>query len=574
MPHHDEPNPHTDAGAQDWIETSNGYAKDLLELHAEHDPEYPIFLGLGDAETGTRSLSLDARSEMAAALKGISRDFSNAGSREIDPSVQTDLTLLSKDAEYQGRLLEIEERERIDYHDIAALVFHGIYPFLEEEAEEDRHGIALERLKRYAGKAGRCRPLATQGIDLLRAQLDGPLRGFPWRPNIQRDLRGARGLMNLLGVLFERRGLGGPAAPHLALLKGQIEGYGRFVRDNILNRCPESPPPRISSELYEAILCTQGMSDKKPSKIAEEGRVEFEEIREEMASLAEEVSKAHGNLPKADFRAVIRILKRNRMKPEAIADHYRDRIRELEGHLKGIVRVPGREIKILCQPGSPDSILAKPHYQPPKLMGNKEKAHGLLYLPTSDGKDGAQHSFDDIYFESATWTFAAHEARPGHDLQYGVLIEEGVSLARAFFGLKTENIEGWGLYAEDLMKPHMPTDGQLICLQMRLLRAARAFLDPELNLGKTTIAEARSILRSEIGLSEVAVEQELDRYFRYPSQAVSYLVGFKRLLELREHVKEHLQARFDQEKFHNFILKQGGLPPGELKRVTEERFFG
>ena len=38
--------------------------------------------------------------------------------------------------------------------------------------------------------------------------------------------------------------------------------------------------------------------------------------------------------------------------------------------------------------------------------------------------------------------------------------------------------EGWGLYAEWMMLPYMPAEGQLISLQLRLLRAARAFLDP------------------------------------------------------------------------------------------------
>ena len=46
------------------------------------------------------------------------------------------------------------------------------------------------------------------------------------------------------------------------------------------------------------------------------------------------------------------------------------------------------------------------------------------------------------------------------------------------------NVEGWGLYSEWFMLPYMPDDGKLISLQLRLLRSARAFLDPELQEGK------------------------------------------------------------------------------------------
>ena len=60
------------------------------------------------------------------------------------------------------------------------------------------------------------------------------------------------------------------------------------------------------------------------------------------------------------------------------------------------------------------------------------------------------------------------------------MVEAGLSLARGLFAFNSVNTEGWGLYSEAVMLPYMPLDGQLISLQARLHRAARAFLDPEL----------------------------------------------------------------------------------------------
>ena len=84
------------------------------------------------------------------------------------------------------------------------------------------------------------------------------------------------------------------------------------------------------------------------------------------------------------------------------------------------------------------------------------------------------------------------------------------------------------------MKPYMPLDGQLIGLQHRLMRAARAFLDPELQLGLVKPEEAVRFLMDEVVLSEPMARQEVERYtFRSPGQATSYFYGYLRWMELK-----------------------------------------
>src|SRR5204863_7687063 len=94
--------------------------------------------------------------------------------------------------------------------------------------------------------------------------------------------------------------------------------------------------------------------------------------------------------------------------------------------------------------------------------------------PTAGGPVG----FDDFTFEAASWAVTAHEARPGHGRQFAGMAEKGVSIARALFAFNSVNAEGWGLYAEAEMQPYEPLDAQLITMQHRLMRAARAFIDP------------------------------------------------------------------------------------------------
>jgi len=149
---------------------------------------------------------------------------------------------------------------------------------------------------------------------------------------------------------------------------------------------------------------------------------------------------------------------------------------------------------------------------PPRLLGNTGEV-GEFVLPLNvPDKSGKMQNFDDFNFAAASWTLTAHEARPGHELQFASVMEHGVSDARALFAFNSTNVDGWGLYSEWLIEPYEPADGHLICLQQRLLRAARAFLDSELQTGKLTREQALAILKNDVVLSGAMANQEVERY--------------------------------------------------------------
>jgi len=181
---------------------------------------------------------------------------------------------------------------------------------------------------------------------------------------------------------------------------------------------------------------------------------------------------------------------------------------------------------------------------------------------------------DDYAYDAASWTLIAHEARPGHELQFDSMLEHGVSQARVLYAFNSTNVEGWGLYAEYITKPYMPLEGQLISLQFRLLRAARAFLDPELQAGKIQPADAMKVLTEECVFSVPFANQEVERYtFRMPGQANSYFYGYTKLLQLRKDTEAQLGPKFNQKKFHDFILAQGLLPPNLMREAVMEDFI-
>jgi uncharacterized protein (DUF885 family) len=247
--------------------------------------------------------------------------------------------------------------------------------------------------------------------------------------------------------------------------------------------------------------------------------------------------------------------------------HYQKRLAEIEQIIREqrLVTLPGRPARIRLGTPAENAQQPAPHMVPPRLIGNTGE-QGEFVLPL--GIPGAtEQKYDDFNYGAASWTLTAHEARPGHELQFASMVENGVSIARAIFAANSVNTEGWGLYAEAITLPYMPDDGKLVSLQLRLQRAARAFVDPELQQGKWTPESAREFLQREVVLSPAFAKEEVDRFtFRAPGQATSYFYGYIRLLELRDAAER--AGDFDALRFHDKILAQGLLPPDLLRRAV------
>jgi uncharacterized protein (DUF885 family) len=131
--------------------------------------------------------------------------------------------------------------------------------------------------------------------------------------------------------------------------------------------------------------------------------------------------------------------------------------------------------------------------QPPRLIGNTGE-RGTFVLPlrmtASPGEEAM--AYDDFTFEAASWTLTAHEGRPGHELQFAGDRRAGrLDRARAV-RLQQRQRRGLGALHGSRAKPYEPLDGQLAALQHRLLRAARAFLDPGVQAGTISVARRRA----------------------------------------------------------------------------------
>jgi uncharacterized protein (DUF885 family) len=158
---------------------------------------------------------------------------------------------------------------------------------------------------------------------------------------------------------------------------------------------------------------------------------------------------------------------------------------------------------------------------------------------------------------------AAHEGAPGHHFQIARQQElAGIPKFRRFGGYGAYT-EGWGLYSERLaneMGVYKGPYDRFGMLSLQVWRAIRLVLDTGIHSKRWTREQAVAYFRANSSLSDTDIAREVDRYFNWPGQATSYMVGQLRIAALRTKAEKALGTRFDIRDFHEAVLGQGSLP--------------
>jgi hypothetical protein len=554
-----------------WVAQSDRHTRIVTAKFAEYLPEMMGQSGVTGVDEEIIRLSPERVAQSQADGRKVVERLRRKLSAENHPAVRQDLEILIDVVERDLELTEAEERLMLRYFDIAEQVFRGIRALLDEQVAPERRAAALVRLRRYSGLEDGYAPLTKQAEAYTRIRLQQPGLLGPYREEVEQDLARAPRLIEGVRQLFETYEISGYEEAHAALAD-QLAAYHEFVRREVLPRCRDDY--RLPPELYALQLRDLGV-DMPVDELMSRAKVAFKEIQNEMRVLASLLAEAR-DLRSADYRDVIRELKKEQLVGDAMLSHYTKRIEQVEAIIarERIVTLPERDMRLRVASEAEAAIVQAATIRWPQLLGEAAEVGEIilpLRRPATDGS--ADQAIDDFTFAAASWSLVVHEGRPGHELQMAAMLERGVSKARAFFALNSTNAEGWALYSESEMKPFLPLDAQLVSLQHRLLRAARAFLDPGLQLDQITREEALRILTEDVVISAPLAEQEVERYTsRAPGQATSYFCGYSRLLELRADAERILGECFDRRAFNDFILDQGLLPPALLRRAVLQEF--
>jgi uncharacterized protein (DUF885 family) len=240
---------------------------------------------------------------------------------------------------------------------------------------------------------------------------------------------------------------------------------------------------------------------------------------------------------------------------------YRDIIRRVEPQLPRLfARLPKAQVGVRALPAFL-GIGAVESYDGPSLDGTRQGWFNANVL---------------AHAVRPTWgmeAIALHEALPGHHLQIARATELAALPAFRRAQGFTAFVEGWGLYAETLgpeLGLYRDPPSRFGFFTNQAWRATRLVVDTGIHAKGWTRQQAIDFMTEATGMEPHRVAYEVDRYISQPGQALAYMVGQLRILELREKARRALGPRFDIRQFHEVVLGNGALPLDLLEQMVDE----
>jgi uncharacterized protein (DUF885 family) len=326
----------------------------------------------------------------------------------------------------------------------------------------------------------------------------------------------------------------------------------KAAADGALSRYPGG------AEVYAAAVQSQTTTQLTARQVHDIGLREMARLRGEIDAVMREV-KFDGS-----FAQFITYLNTDpkffHTSPEALLAGYRDIAKRIDPELPRLfAELPRAPYGVRAMPGHFNENQAE-YYDGPALDGTRP---------------GWFNANAKAWRKNPIWgmeTLVAHEAVPGHHLQIARAVELGELPKFRRAGGFTAYQEGWALYAETLgfdLGLYKDPYSRFGHLQWQAFRAGRLVVDTGLHAFGWSRQQAIDYLVENTGEDPALVASEVDRYYSYPGQALAYMIGQLKIVELRDRARAKLGDRFDIRQFHMVILDQGAVPLPALEMAVD-----
>ena len=548
-----------------WIQQSNAIAeKFTLDLSALV-PEMGSSLGYRQFDTRGSVPTVEwEEKQMEFNLKWIEAiDREEKATQSADVSL--DLKVLRESLERDIEALKLDRRyAALPVEKVAKNVFDSLQMLINPQSDSERKKSALSRFKVYVNGDGQNPGIALGQKKRIQFYLEKYKTQkilFPLDSSIQEYLAQSDAMLAGTKELLESTQETSWKQDFETYRKDLLD-YNNFLKEEVLPKCRKTP--QLPLEMYNLTLRGVGIQDPAEALI-KTAKKDFDTVFQEFKKLALKVSKEK-KMKVTEPHKVIAELKKNQItKPDDILKLFQDADKVLAEIIQKhqLATLPSSPLKIRIAGDAESKSSPVPHLIPPPLVNNKGERPEFVVPSSSSGK----LPFDDFSFAEAAFGLLAHEGRPGHDLHFSSMLDNGVSIIRARYAFNNVNPEGWALWAEDLVMPYLPAESQLITLQMRLWRIARMFLDPQVNTGKTNEKTVFRTFTEKLGVSPEMAKLEYNRYaYRNPGQAGSYYYGLLEIRKAHSLAKKKHGKKFNLKCFNDSVLAQGLLPV----RLTQE----
>jgi uncharacterized protein (DUF885 family) len=337
-----------------------------------------------------------------------------------------------------------------------------------------------------------------------------------------------------------------------SVVNPEYRRHAEYFRTEYLPRCARTDSvsaQRGGADYYRFLARSFTTTDLTPQQIHAIGMREVERIRREMDQVAREA----GHPTRQAFIQALRTDPRYyATTPEQLLRESAYVTRIIDGHLPRLFgRLPRLPYTLRPIPAEIAPGTTTAYYGP----GSPEAGIAGTYWVNTSKLD--QRPLWEIP------ALSAHEAAPGHHLQIALQQELELAPFRRNFTSYTAFTEGWGLYAESLgreMGLYDTPEKRMGELSYQMWRASRLVVDTGIHAMGWDKARAVAFMTENTALSAANIDAEVNRYISWPGQALGYMIGRLKILELRQRAERALGDQFDIRQFHDAVLRNGSVP--------------
>jgi uncharacterized protein (DUF885 family) len=331
---------------------------------------------------------------------------------------------------------------------------------------------------------------------------------------------------------------------------------------------------RLGADLYDAKLKFLLASPLSRADIRARAEAAMVKTRGEMYGQARRILAGRAGAPpvpgmpspaeeQAAIAAALEIAYADRPTPDTLVDTAKRTLAAATEFVraKDLVTLPAAPIQVILMPEFQRGVAVAYCDWPGPLDKGLPTFYAVSPIP-GDWSAAKAESFLREYNVRGIQEIAIHEAMPGHYVQ-GAHANAYPSVLRAALG-SGSFIEGWAMYAEDLMADRGFLDGDplylLVHLKVRLRSIANAILDQAIHVDGMDHDAAMRLMVDHAFQQEGEAEGKWTRARVTSGQLSTYFVGYEEHWQLRAEAEKSWGKDFTLKRYHDTALSFGSPP--------------
>ena len=534
-------------------------AERVLDAMLEASPEWATELGDHRFDDRLDDLSPEGVAHRVDLLRDAAGALDDLDDTELEPDDRVDLEILR--ATVTRDLWTAEELAPHTSDPLVHLPGDALYPLLVREA-----GDPVQRLTALTGRLAAVPERLANARDVLRE--------MP-RVHVETAIVQVRGTVALLDGVDELAGLDPGLAPRLLAAReaaaAALEAHAGWLEAQLVvsDADPRLGPDRYAARLWYTLDCEVG-----PDALLTRAESDLQAVEETIAEVA---SRIAGAPPRpGQVREML-----DRSAREAPVDDTTilplchdalaaaaERVSRLE-----LVTVPPDPVEIIVMPPARRGVAVAYCDAPGALepVGpDGPQPTFFAVSPTPDGWSAERvASFYREYNGHMLRNLTVHEAMPGHVLQLAhAARHRGATRVRR--ALRSGAfVEGWAVYAEELMAtlgPDVDDALRLQQLKMRLRSTINAVLDVRVHAHGMTRDEAMALMTERGHQEEGEAVGKWRRALLTSAQLTTYYVGAHEVTDVVRGLRRARPGAPERE-VHDAVLAHGCPPPRHLRAL-------